>query len=435
MARTRAQVVSAVAGPGQQVSDEQVSQALKEAFPESARGERVLVLVPDTTRDVPLARLVPMALDALAGARGIQVMVALGTHPPMSPHAARQWLGLAGDDGSGPARRWPPVTVTNHEWANPSALAPIGTISAQRLVELAGPFWHSSLGGDLVVRANRAALSADRVVIIGPTLPHEVAGFSGGAKYLFPGISGPEMIDVMHWLAALAGVLGTIGIAQTPVRALIDQAAALLPTPVDLVALVTGEGGQGGTVLNAVFAGEAKAAWAASVPRAAQLHTKTVPHPYPRVISCPKPIYGELWTAGKAMYKLEPAVADGGELVIYAPHLNVVSATHGRDLFQVGYHVLEYFLGQWDQFSAYPLAVLAHSTHVKGAGTYDVASGAEVPRVTVKLATGIPPEDCARLNLGYEDPEVVAAELASPAQSTLVAEHAGEVLYRPVGHP
>ena len=80
-------------------------------------------------------------------------------------------------------------------------------------------------------------------------------------------------------------------------------------------------------------------------------------------------MYDDLWTAAKGMYKLEPAVADGGEVVIYAPHITEVSYTHGRLIDEIGYHCRDYFLAQWDRFGHYPGGVLAHSTHVKGLGT------------------------------------------------------------------
>ncbi len=384
------------------------------------QGERVLVLVPDRTRDVAMAELFPAVLAAMHRARSVEVMVALGTHPPMDEHDIAAMLGL---DAGAPL----PARVTglrNHSWREPGALAQIGTVAAERIRQIAGPTWHPSLGGDLVVRANRQAVEVDRVVVVGPVLPHEVAGFSGGTKYVFPGISGPEMIDVMHWLGALSGVLATIGVRDTPVRALIEEAASMLPVPVTLVAVATEQGRTAG-----LYAGEPRAAWEACVGHAARLHVEQVEHPYDNVISCPMPIYDELWTAGKAMYKLEPVVADGGRLVIYAPHLSQVSVTHGTDIFRVGYHPLAYFVGQWDRFEAEPLAVLAHSSHVKGAGTYDAASGRESPRIDVALATGISEEDCRRLNLSYVDPASVDLATAALDGSTLVVRRSGETLY------
>jgi nickel-dependent lactate racemase len=427
------QVASATAEPGQALGYDEIAEVLAVALEDAVAGEHVLVLVPDRTRNLPLAELFPVVAAALHRAARIDVMVALGTHPALAESDVRDLIGLS--SGSLGSLATSLGTISNHDWSNPSVLRPIGTVSAGRLQEVAGATWHSSLGGDLIVRVNKAAVEADRVVIVGPTLPHEVAGFSSGAKYLFPGISGPEMIDVMHWLAALSGILATIGIKETPVRALIREAASFLATPVSTVALVT-DGAGGGDNIAGVYAGDLEGAWSASVAQAERLHTTWVDHPYDRVISCAMPIYSELWTAGKAMYKLEPAVADGGELVIYAPNLSTVSLVHGKDIFSVGYHVLAYFLGQWERFSHVPLAVLAHSTHVKGAGTFDVAASTEHPRIEVKLASQISREDCARLNLGYVDPRSVdlsgggAGGTGGAAGGTLVVPRSGEMLYR-----
>jgi nickel-dependent lactate racemase len=287
---------------------------------------------------------------------------------------------------------------------------------------LAGGRWHFSLDRDLEVRINHLALAAERIVILGPTLPHEVAGFSGGAKYLFPGISGPEMIDVMHWLGALSGVLDTVGVAETPVRGLINDAAALLPVPVTVLAAVTH-----GDDLAGLFAGPPTEAWSASVELARRLHVTWLEAPVERVVSCPLPIYPELWTAAKAVYKLAPVVAEGGELIVYAPRLEEVSRTHGPQIAAVGYHVMDYFLSQWERYRSVPLAVLAHSTHVRGAGSY--VSDRELPRIDVRLATGIEPEVCQRLNLGYTDPRSLDFQELAEA-GTLVVPDAGEQLYR-----
>ena len=62
-------------------------------------------------------------------------------------------------------------------------------------------------------------------------------------------------------------------------------------------------------------------------------------------------MYDELWTAGKCMYKMESVVEVGGELIIYAPHLDVVSPVHGKYIYEVGYHILPYFLQDWDATS------------------------------------------------------------------------------------
>lgn len=416
-------LVETEAPPGGVLLEDKVSEVLFGALEEAVAGERALVLVPDRTRNIGLSRLFPLVFEALHRAKSVEVMVALGTHPPLTETEISDLVGMTG------RAKGALSGVANHAWDDPGALAELGSVNEERLRAIAGPTWHASLGGDLLVRVNKRVLEVDRVVIVGPTLPHEVAGYSGGAKYLFPGISGPEMIDKMHWLGALSGVLATIGHKQTPVRALIDEATSLVPTPVSLVALVTDTSGDGNGVAG-VYAGALAEAWEASVDQAGLLHTRWVDRAYRRVISCPMEIYDELWTAGKAMYKLEAVVADGGELVIYAPHLGRVSTTHGEGIFRVGYHPLAYFLGQWERFANEPLAVLAHSSHVKGAGSYDPATGKEHSRIEVKLATALTRRDCEQLNLGYVDP--MSLDLASLAadEETLVVARSGEVLYR-----
>ena len=141
-------------------------------------------------------------------------------------------------------------------------------------------------------------------------------------------------------------------------------------------------------------------------------------------------MYDDIWTAGKCMYKLEPVVADGGHLIIYAPHVTEVSVTHGHIIEEIGYHTRDFFLKQWDRYSKYPWGVVAHSTHVKGIGTYE--NGIEKPRVNVILATQIPPEMCAKINLGYMDPASInpASYANREAEGVLYVPKAGEMLYR-----
>ena len=89
---------------------------------------------------------------------------------------------------------------------------------------------------------------------------------------------------------------------------------------------------------------------------------------------------------------MEPVIADGGEVIIYAPHIHEFSVVHGKVIREIGYHVRDYFVKQWDRFKDYPWGVLAHSTHLRGIGTFE--NGIEHPRIQVTLATGISAEEC-----------------------------------------
>ena len=278
---------------------------------------------------------------------------------------------------------------------------------------------------EINIRINKAVLEHDAIIILGPTLPHEVVGFSGGAKYFFPGISGPDVINFTHWLGALATVRGTIGIKDTPVRAVIHAATRRLQTPTTLAALIT-EGAE----IAGVLIGDVYETWSEAADECAKLHVKLCDHPYKSVLSGCPPMYDELWTAGKCMYKMESVVEIGSELIIYAPHLDVVSPVHGKYIYEAGYHILPYFLADWDKYKHLPLGALAHCTHVRGSGVME--NGIEKPNVRLTLASKIPPEDCAKLNLGYRDPATInpADWMNREDEGYLYVPRAGEMLYK-----
>jgi len=188
--------------------------------------------------------------------------------------------------------------------------------------------------------------------------------------------------------------------------------------------------GMQGHDLHGLFIGTYQEAWEAAADLSAQVNVIKVKYPFNQVLSMPARRYDEIWTAAKAMYKTEPVVADGGEVIIYAPQITEISRTHGELIRQVGYHVRDYFTRQWERFKDVPWAVLAHSTHVRGIGSYE--NGIERPRIQVTLATGIPAEVCAQINLGYRDPATVdpAKWAGREAEGVLLVQDAGEYLYR-----
>ena len=182
--------------------------------------------------------------------------------------------------------------------------------------------------------------------------------------------------------------------------------------------------------LAGLFIGPPEEAYEHAADLSAKLHIIYVDKPFKRVLSVMPEMYDDLWTAAKGMYKLEPAIADGGEVVIYAPHITEISYTHGRIIDQIGYHVCDCFLKQWERFKDYPWGVLAHCTHLRGIGTFE--NGLEKPRIQVTLATGIPEERCRRVNLGYLDPATIdmAEWEGREDEGILVVHKAGEMLYK-----
>lgn len=385
----------------------------------SLEGQRVLLIVPDATRTAPVDMMFRVLHDLLGSVvRAFDVMIALGTHPPMSDDAINQRLGITAEER---ATRYAKVRMLNHAWDDPHALALLGTIPASDISELSGGLFAM----DVPVTINRAIFDYDRLIIVGPVFPHEVVGFSGGNKYLFPGIGGAEILNFFHWLGAVIANPKIIGNKYTPVRAVVDRAAAMVPVPRTAFCMVV-ENKQ----LAGLFAGAPEEAWDQASDLSDQLHITYKAHPFHTVLSCAPLMYDDLWVGGKCMYKLEPVVADGGELIIYAPHITEISVTHGELIERIGYHVRDYFLAQWDKFKDEPWGILAHSTHVRGIGTYE--NGVEKPRVQVTLATGIPEEVCHAINLGYRDPASInPADYANREdEGVFYVPSAGEMLYR-----
>jgi nickel-dependent lactate racemase len=375
-------------------------------------GLSVCVLVPDGTRSGPLPLMLSAVHEALHGrVARLTVLVALGTHPPMDDQSLADHLGLA--PGS--------AAVVNHSWWDPDTFAELGSIPAGRIEDLSQGRLHDAVP----VRVNRAVIEHDVTLIVGPVFPHEVVGFSGGNKYLFPGVSGRELIDLSHWLGALitsAEIIGTPGV--TPVRALIDEAASMVPSRRLALCVVTGPAGS----LRSVAFGPPELAWAAAAEVSARSHIRYLDRPFDRVLSLLPDRYPDLWTGAKGFYKVEPVVADGGQVVLYAPHISEISAAHPAIL-EIGYHCRDYFVKQWDRFKDHHWADLAHSTHLRGSGTFDPVEGEHL-RVTVTLATGIPEQVVRAVGLDYLDPGDVDPVAWSADPDTLVVPDAGEDLYR-----
>ena len=399
-----------IGGAGDVLSGEQIGAFVREQLASvDLDGRSLCVIVPDGTRSCPL----PLLLSAVRGAvegrvARLSVVVALGTHAPMTEPELAAHLGCAG---------------RNHEWWDPAAFVSLGAIPESRIAELS----RGMLSREVEVRINRAVVEHDVTLIVGPVFPHEVVGFSGGNKYLFPGVSGRELIDLSHWLGALitsAEIIGTRGV--TPVRALIDEAASMVPGRRHALCVVTRSGGE---ELHAATFGDPEAAWAEAADVSAETHIRYLDAPVRRVLSLVSTRYDDLWTGAKGFYKVEPVVADGGEVVLYAPHIREVSVTP-REIESIGYHCRDYFVEQWPRFGHLPWGDLSHSTHLRGAGSYDAAGGEERFRVDVTLATGISEQRTRAVNLGYRDPAGIdpAAWAADPG--TLVVANAGEVLYR-----
>ncbi|MFP4548484.1 MAG: lactate racemase domain-containing protein [Fidelibacterota bacterium] len=400
---------------------DEIVEICEEAFSSLAiDNKKLLFVIPDHTRSAPIDKMFKAIYHLIADkVAAIDFIVALGTHPPMSDEMINERVGITAEERT---TTYSKARFFNHYWKKPGQLVKIGRITHDEVKEISGGLMDK--GVDISI--NKIIFDYDKLVIVGPTFPHEVVGFSGGNKYLFPGISGSEIIDMFHWLGALITSPRIIGNAYTPVRAVVDKAAKFIKMGKYAFSLVV----KGHDNLAGLYFGSPESAWAEASRLSDKLHIIYKDKPYKRVLSKAPLMYDDLWVGAKCMYKLEPVVADGGEVIIYAPHIKEISVTHGEWIEKIGYHCLPYFLKQMDKFKEVPGGIMAHSTHVRGLGGFD--NGVETPRINVTLATGIPEEICHKVNLGYMNPDEINEEawMDREDEGILYVPKAGEMLYR-----
>jgi nickel-dependent lactate racemase len=396
---------------------------VREALRVVPAGARVLAVIPDRTRDDNTDLLFPMLSQELAtrGAGQFDALVAQGTHPAMTDAEKRAKIG------AGLAALPLLGTIFDHHWDRPSELMTLGTIGGAEISTLTGALMDRDVPVQL--NARLAPGNYDYVFVVGATVPHEVAGFAGGAKYFFPGVAGPQLTHLTHWLGALATIERVIGRVDTPTRRVIEAAADRVTTPVIAFTSVSTRR-DGGLLTHALFTGGLRETVRQAAAVSAQVHVRYTGRRYRRVVALLDEHYDELWVGGKASYKLGGVIEDGGELVIYAPHLKGISTTHGRLIEKYGYAPLEQvreMVEQSDELQA-NLCVAAHLAHVSY-GSRLGADGAILPRYRITLASGIGEEVCRRVKLGYQSLASVDIEAARRAPDTLVVEHAGRDLY------
>jgi len=397
-----------------------LSNIIQQALDVIRPGERVLAIIPDKTRDDNTHELFPIANEFLTkrGVVSFDALVAQGTHPPMSAAQKLTKIGNVNFRGS----------LFDHRWDDPSELITLGELSGETVQELT----NGLIDNTVPVSINKLLAPGiyDTVLVFGATVPHEVAGFAGGAKYFFPGVAGPELTHTTHWLGALAGIENIIGQVDTPTRRLIEAAADLIPARIISLNTVVSRN-DGNLVTYALFAGDIKEAFRQAAEVSRQVHIRYTGRKYKRVIALLDPHYDELWVGGKASYKLGAIIEEGGELIIYAPHLTKLSETHGELIEKYGYAPLESvrdMLGVSQELRE-NLCIAAHLAHVAYAGRVD-QQGRIVPRYQITMATGLNEETCRRVNLGYLDYRTLDYEAMRSDPDTLVVRDAGRDLYQ-----
>ncbi|OHB57790.1 MAG: hypothetical protein A2173_00225 [Planctomycetes bacterium RBG_13_44_8b] len=402
------------------VSNNEARQAISEFFAQNDyTGKKILLIIPDNTRSGPIGDIFKIIYDCLKqNVKSIDCLIALGTHPPLAEEQICKRLDITLNERHS---KYAQVKFFNHNWQDDQTFTTIGKITADEIAQISDGLFREEVD----VAINKLIFEYDEFFIVGPVFPHEVVGFSGGHKYIFPGIAGEKIINFFHWLGAVITNPVINGNKWTPTRKVVEKAASFIKMPHKLFAIVAVE-----NRLKGIFIGDCIEAWEKAADLSKDVHIVYKDKPFKIILAIAPQMYDDIWTAGKAMYKLEPVAADGATLIIYAPHITEVSYTHGKILDKIGYHTRDYFLKQMDKFADVPRSSLAHSTHVKGIGTH--INGVEKPRINVVLATGISRQRCQKINLGYMNPEQIDISNYENKEDKgiLVVHHAGETLYR-----
>jgi lactate racemase len=411
-------------GPEGDLSPSELRAILEGALMTIGPDARVLAIIPDKTRDDNTDIIFPFAAEILSDRKvaKFDALVAQGTHMPMTDSEKRAKVGFASGAVPGLGE------IYDHRWNSPEELVTLGELSAGRVTELTGGLITEAVS----VNLNRLLGPGiyDTVLVFGATVPHEVAGFAGGAKYFFPGVAGPDLTHATHWLGALASIENVIGRIETPTRHMIEAAATFVPARIISLNSVVSREDDNRLRTQALFAGDVREAFRRAAAVSREVHIRYTGRKYKRVVALLDEHYDELWVGGKASYKLGGIIAEGGELIIYAPHLRAISETHGLLIEKYGYAPLDRvreMVALSTELQA-NLAVAAHLAHVSYAGNRD-ESGKVVPRFRITMASALDQPTCERVNLGFMDHLEFRREDYDSDADTLVVERAGRDLY------
>jgi nickel-dependent lactate racemase len=388
---------------------------------------RVLLIHPDYSRNDFTHLVAPMLHELLLkrGLERLDTLNAAGTHRRMADDELRRKLGL-GDVG----------TMHNHAFDDPAQLALAGQIPAEFVAEKTG----GHLNEPMRVTVNRLLLDDyDAIVCLSGTIPHEALGYSGGTKVLFPGVSGPEVIALLHWAAVLIGIPRLIGALDNPARDVVNAGAELIfrklaGRPVLSLNMVYTEDEQHRAVPRGLFAGWGPQGFASALRQAAalssNLHIVCLDAPLSVAVQRIPAMYDEVWTAGKGSYKLQvPGVlAPNAEIILHAPHIHAFHSNPVMDaaIRRIGYHGRDHVVRFLADNPGFDRNVAAHVINVRGVG--QLVDGQERFNFRVTLASAIPRDVCEGAGLGWRDPATLRKEdFTGPGQ--LWIDEGGQWLY------
>jgi len=394
------------------LSDSDIDNFLAGVYKEIEGVKKILIIHPDYTRVDFTDKIVPAITDKLcsSGAEAIDFLNAGGTHRKMSEGEFLSKLGLKGKDNR--------IRFYNHQYDDLASLVTIGNIESDLVKEKTD----GQLTEPIPITINKLIFgNYDLIIAISSTVPHEASGYSGGLKIFFPGISGPEVIDLFHWAAVLVGLPVIIGSVDNNARDIINQGSyhifKKIRARVYSFNMVNIEKGNAvipiGLYVDQGFEGFKRTYQAAST-TSSKVHVKYIDEPLKKVVQEIPRCYDEIWTAAKGSYKLQKpgVITKGGEIIIYAPHIKYFHSNEemNREILKLGYHCRDKVCTYMESNTRVCKNVAAHVINLAGPGVFDRSTGKEEMHFKVTLATRIPEEVCKSVGLGYRDPKTIKKE-------------------------
>ena len=297
-------------GSGLELTPDDLKAALTEALDRLGPRERVLAVPPDITRLPSQAGPLTRYVHEYYGDRLTGILPATGTHLPMSEGQIEYMFG-----------NLPRSLFAVHDWRND--LETLGRIESDRIRELS----EGKLDFDWPAQVNRRIASGehDLVLSIGQVVPHEVIGMANYNKNIFVGTGGAEAIAKSHYLGAVYGMERIMGRADSPVRAVLNEATDRFARNLPIVYILTVvEAVSGGTmprvVVRGLFVGDDAECYYRAAELAREVNVFLLDEPIGKIVAYMDPReYVSTWVGNKAIYRTRMALADAGELVVIAP--------------------------------------------------------------------------------------------------------------------
>lgn len=320
---------------------------------EDIKNKKILFLSEDNTRDVKIYKFFPKLYRMLSKKNKIKILFALGTHRKMASKEAYEKLGLK-------------IKYENHDWKDKNKLIRIGKYK----------------GCDILI--NKLVKWSDLIIGISNTVPHRVAGFSGGAKLICPGIAGKEIIGYSHFISAKVRNSNVNGYLKNPFRTLINHIIGLIPQKIYLINFVLEN-----SKLAYVYLGDIIKAHKKASSKSEKLHIMNLKQQN-KVLAIVSDIVPDLWQATKTIYNSSQIVKNGGILVVKANCKEGIS--NHKELTKYGYIHPNRVFEMVKNGKIKDMCLAAHLIHV----------GKIKNRINIYLCSpNISKKQCKKLKLNY----------------------------------